>query len=98
MIGWGWFCGVRSGYGSRDDHLGSISDDACAFDPLPEAEPQPMQRYYPYGATRSGYAVSVSYQYTGQRHEAALGLYYYNARWWRWPKANAKRIGGANSP
>ncbi len=34
------------------------------------------------GATRSGYAVSVSYQYSGQRHEAALGLYDYNARWY----------------
>ena len=38
-------------------------------------------RYFPYGATRSG-SIGTAYQFTGQRREAALGLYFYNARWY----------------
>jgi RHS repeat-associated protein len=38
-------------------------------------------RYWPYGATRSG-GVGTAYQFTGQRREAALGLYFYQARWY----------------
>jgi RHS repeat-associated protein len=38
-------------------------------------------RYWPYGTTRSG-GVGTAYQFTGQRREAALGLYFYNARWY----------------
>jgi hypothetical protein len=32
------------------------------------------------GATRGPDAVDTPYPYTGRRHEAALGLYYYRAR------------------
>ncbi len=35
-------------------------------------------RYWPYGATRGG-SVGTAYQFTGQRREAALGLYFYQA-------------------
>jgi RHS repeat-associated protein len=38
-------------------------------------------RYWPYGATRSG-SLGTAYQFTGQRREAALGLYFYQARWY----------------
>jgi RHS repeat-associated protein len=38
--------------------------------------------YYPYGAKRGGSDVATPYRYTGQRWEARLGLYYYNARWY----------------
>jgi len=39
-------------------------------------------RYKAFGATRfaSG-STPTAYQYIGQRNEAALGLYFYNARW-----------------
>ncbi|MHB1295634.1 MAG: RHS repeat-associated core domain-containing protein [Anaerolineae bacterium] len=40
------------------------------------------QRYDPYGATRSAYEVETAYQFTGQRHEDALGLYFYQSRWY----------------
>ena len=36
-------------------------------------------RYYPYGETRSG-TTATDRRYTGQRQEASLGLYDYNAR------------------
>ncbi|MHB9033817.1 MAG: RHS repeat-associated core domain-containing protein [Anaerolineae bacterium] len=39
------------------------------------------QLYDPCGATRYGGA-GVAYQYTGQRNEASLGIYYYGARWY----------------
>jgi RHS repeat-associated protein len=41
-----------------------------------------VQRYAPYGETRGSETVDVPYQYTGQRNEAAIGLYYYGARWY----------------
>jgi len=40
-------------------------------------------RYRPFGAERySSGQTLTSYQYTGQRAEAGLGLYYYGARWY----------------
>lgn len=39
------------------------------------------QRYYPYGATRSG-TVSTDYQFTGQKLDSGTGLYYYGARYY----------------
>lgn len=38
-------------------------------------------RYFPFGAIRSG-SVSTTYQFTGQRRETALGLYFFQARWY----------------
>ncbi len=40
-------------------------------------------RYRPFGVTRftSG-TMPTTYRFTGQREEAALGLYFYNARWY----------------
>jgi RHS repeat-associated protein len=38
-------------------------------------------RYWPYGATRGG-SIGTMYQFTGQRREAGLGLYFYQARWY----------------
>jgi RHS repeat-associated protein len=60
------------------DHLGSsslVADSAGAK--VSET------RYMPWGETRytSGYQPS-DYLYTGQRAEAGIGLYYYNARWY----------------
>ena len=40
------------------------------------------QYYYPYGAMRGGSQVRPAYRFTGQKEEAALGLYYYKARWY----------------
>jgi len=58
-----------------------------------------QQYHYPYGANRGGAQSDLTERrYTGQYHETGLagaeGLCYYNARWWRWPAANAKRIRG----
>jgi RHS repeat-associated protein len=40
-------------------------------------------RYRPFGVTRFASGTTpTSYRFTGQREEAALGLYYYNARWY----------------
>ncbi len=60
------------------DHLGSTSLVADAAG-VKVAE----TRYMPWGETRytSGYQPS-DYLYTGQRAEAGIGLYYYNARWY----------------
>jgi RHS repeat-associated protein len=60
------------------DHLGSTSLVAdSAGGKVSET------RYMPWGETRhtSGYQPS-DYMYTGQRAEAGIGLYYYNARWY----------------
>jgi RHS repeat-associated protein len=40
------------------------------------------QRYYTYGETRGSGLVETPYRYTGQREEAGIGLYFYNARWY----------------
>ncbi|RLC83572.1 MAG: hypothetical protein DRI79_13785, partial [Chloroflexi bacterium] len=40
-------------------------------------------RYYAWGETRYAYGTTpTAYRYTGQRLEAAIGLYYYRARWY----------------
>jgi RHS repeat-associated protein len=40
-------------------------------------------RYKAYGATRYTWGTTpTTYRYTGQREEASIGLYYYNARWY----------------
>jgi len=40
-------------------------------------------RYLPWGETRyEGGNTPTNYHYTGQREEAGIGLYYYNARWY----------------
>lgn len=43
------------------------------------------QKYWPYGAVRSGAVAVTDKQFTGQQQEpgdAALGLYYYHARFY----------------
>ena len=40
------------------------------------------QRYYPYGDKRGTNSVVTPYRYTGQHWEDAIGLYFYNARWY----------------
>jgi|GEM_PF-2540258 len=40
------------------------------------------QLYYPYGAERRSGSLPTPYRYTGQRWESAIGLYFYNARWY----------------
>ena len=42
----------------------------------------PSQLYYPYGAERRSGSLPTPYRYTGQRWESAIGLYFYNARWY----------------
>jgi len=60
------------------DHLGSTStivDQAGVV--------QSQQYYFPYGDNRGGSQSSLTAKrFTGQYHEAGIGLYYYNARWY----------------
>jgi RHS repeat-associated protein len=58
------------------DHLGSAS---LATDATGGVTSE--MRYYPYGQTRSG-TMDTDRQYTGQRWEAGIGLYDYNARYY----------------
>ncbi len=60
------------------DHLGSTSVVANA-----DGTPHSKQLYKPWGETRytSG-TLPTDYQFTGQRNEDSIGLYYYGARWY----------------
>jgi RHS repeat-associated protein len=58
------------------DHLGSAS---LATDATGGVASE--MRYYPYGQTRSG-TMATDRRYTGQRWEAGIGLYDYNARYY----------------
>ncbi len=57
-------------------------------------------RYRPFGVTRFASGTTpTSVRFTGQREEAALGLYFYNARWYDpapgvLPLAGQRRTGG----
>ncbi len=71
---------MRSGgtlYWLLTDHLGGTAYTVSGTTETGEL------RYRPFGATRftSG-TTPTSYRFTGQREEAALGLYFYNARWY----------------
>jgi RHS repeat-associated protein len=71
---------LRSGgtlYWLLSDHLGSTAVTLSGTTEAGEV------RYRAFGATRftSG-TTPTSYRFTGQREEAALGLYFYNARWY----------------
>jgi RHS repeat-associated protein len=60
------------------DHLGSTSVTAQA-----DGAFQSEMRYTAFGETRSSSGpIPTDYQYTGQRHEAEFGLYFYQARWY----------------
>jgi RHS repeat-associated protein len=60
------------------DHLGSTSVTADASGAF-----QSEMRYTAFGETRSSSGPTLTdYQYTGQRHEAEFGLYFYKARWY----------------
>jgi RHS repeat-associated protein len=60
------------------DHLGSTSVTAQA-----DGAFQSEMRYTAFGETRSNSGPTpTDYQYTGQRHEAEFGLYFYKARWY----------------
>ena len=58
------------------DNLGSASVIADASGTLLSS-----QGYMPWGETRFG-GVGTEYQYTGQYRQAAIGLDYFNARWY----------------
>jgi RHS repeat-associated protein len=58
------------------DHLGSASLSTDATGGVANE-----MRYYAYGGTRSG-TMGTDRQYTGQRWEAGIGLYDYNARYY----------------
>jgi RHS repeat-associated protein len=58
------------------DHLGSTS--IAVTDASGATE---RQGYKAWGETRFG-SLPTKYQYTGQRNEPALGMYYYGARWY----------------
>ena len=79
------------------DHLGTtaltVTENGQVFGEM---------RYMPWGETRytSGSTPS-DYRYTGQREEAGIGLYYYNARWYdpalgRFAQADTIVPGGGN--
>jgi RHS repeat-associated protein len=60
------------------DHLGSTSVTADASGAF-----QSELRYTAFGETRSNSGPTpTDYRYTGQRHEAEFGLYFYKARWY----------------
>jgi RHS repeat-associated protein len=60
------------------DHLGSTSITVN-----PDGSKMAEMRYTAWGETRYTDGVTpTDYQYTGQRNESAIGLYYYNARWY----------------
>jgi RHS repeat-associated protein len=60
------------------DHLGSTSVTATT-----EGEKVGEMRYNAWGGTRMTQGdTPTDYQYTGQRNENGIGLYYYNARWY----------------
>jgi RHS repeat-associated protein len=59
------------------DHLGSTSITTDSSGALVSE-----LRYKPWGETRYASGTTpTNYQYTGQRNEVSLGLYFYNARW-----------------
>jgi len=63
--------------GDEDDHLGSTS---IAYDGTMKG-----QGYKAWGERRfivGGEELPTTFRYTGQREEAAIGLYYYGARWY----------------
>jgi RHS repeat-associated protein len=71
---------MRSGgalYWLLNDHLGGTAHTISGTTETGEV------RYRAFGVTRftSG-TTPTTYRFTGQREEAALGLYYYNARWY----------------
>jgi RHS repeat-associated protein len=60
------------------DHLGSTSVTADASGAF-----QSEMRYTAFGETRFADGTTpTDYRYTGQRHEAEFGLYFYKARWY----------------
>jgi RHS repeat-associated protein len=60
-----------------NDHLGGTAHTLSGTTETGEV------RYRAFGATRfSSGTTPTTYRFTGQREEAALGLYYYNARWY----------------
>jgi len=64
-------------YWLLNDHLGSTAVTLSGTTETGEV------RYKAFGATRfSSGTTPTTYRFTGQREEAALGLYYYNARWY----------------
>jgi len=81
-----YHCGLRIAmregntlYWLLTDHLGSTSMIVAATDSLTGE-----LRYEAYGQTRdgSGITYTTKYRFTGQREEGAIGLYFYNARWY----------------
>ncbi len=49
----------------------------------PNGVAQAELRYKGWGETRYAYGtMATTFQYTGQRNQAEIGLYYYGARWY----------------
>ena len=74
----------RTGHDSDDgvfymlsDHLGSTSALVAQNGALSSTN-----YYHPYGEARSPLSSLTTRRFTGQYHEAALGLYFYGARWY----------------
>ncbi len=60
-----------------NDHLGGTAYTVSGTTKTGEL------RYRPFGVTRFASGTTpTTYRFTGQREEAALGLYFYNARWY----------------
>src|SRR5512145_1539367 len=57
------------------DHLGSTAKTYVNSTTTTE------QRYFPWGGTRYG-SSPTAFQYTGQRNDSSIGLYFYNARYY----------------
>jgi len=75
------FCVVKGGskiYALRADHLGSTSVTADET-----GTPNSTLVYKAWGETRASNGdAPTDYDYTGQRNESAIGLYFYNVRWY----------------
>jgi hypothetical protein len=71
---------LRSGgalYWLLNDHLGGTAHTISGTTETGEV------RYRAFGVTRFASGITPTpYRFTGQREEAALGLYFYNTRWY----------------
>lgn len=76
-----WLGGKRVARGSYSSGVTYLYGDQLGSTGVTRGASAGTQLYDPYGATRYGGA-GVAYQYTGQRNEANLGIYYYGARWY----------------
>ncbi|MCE5259685.1 MAG: RHS repeat-associated core domain-containing protein [Chloroflexi bacterium] len=78
---WLWLGNRRVAHGSLHSGVNYLYADQLGSTVTSHWTMTDTQKYEAYGATRGTGTVATAYQYTGQRNEAALGIYY-GARWY----------------